>query len=201
VKDIQVKIKTIHLIVIVLIAIIGLTAYLFLRPQSAEVSADDDPFVGPKDAKVTVIEFFDFQCPACRSLEPTVKQVREKYKDRVKFVARDLPISYHTFAQKAAEAAECAHEQDKYWEYHDLLMNGSLDVFTLKEYAKDLGLNTSQFDQCLDSDKYADEVQKDYQDGISYGVSGTPTFFINGQKLSLKYPSDLEGAIESVLSG
>jgi protein-disulfide isomerase len=184
---------------IVSIAIIGLLIYLLLRPQQVVVSADDDPFVGPEKAKATVIEFFDFQCPACRAVEPIVEQARKNYKDRVKFVARDLPITYHQFAQKAAEASECAHEQEKYWEYHDLLMNGSLDIASLKKYAKDLGLDTAQFNECLDSGKYYSETQKDYNDGVSYGVTGTPTFFVNGKKISVKSYADFQAAIESAL--
>lgn len=198
--SIRLKLKTIHLITIVLIAIVGLVAYIVFKPSQAVVSADDDPFVGPENVKVTVIEFFDFQCPACRAIEPAIKQIREAYKDRVKFVARDLPITYHQYAQKSAEASECAHEQDKYWEYHDLLMNGSLDTNSLKKYAKDLGLDTTQFGQCLDSDKYFSETQKDYDDAISYGVTGTPTFFVNGKKISMQSFSDLQNAIDNALA-
>jgi protein-disulfide isomerase len=109
--------------------------------------------------------------------------------------------SIHPWAQKAAEAAECAHEQDKYWEYHDILFqnqdaintqysSGALDavVGTFKDYATQLGLDATAFGQCLDGDKYADEIQKDYQDGVSYGVQGTPAFFINGLLISGAQP-------------
>lgn len=184
------------------IVIIALLAYLLTRPSPPPVvvSTDDSPFIGPANASVTVIEFFDFQCPACRDAEPTIKQIRENYKDKVKFVARNFPLSQHEFAEKAAEASECAFEQNKYWEYHDSLMDGNLDTVSLKQYAKDLGLNTTQFDNCLDSGKYSSQIQKDFQDGISYGVQGTPTFFVNGKQISLTSYSDLQRAIESALN-
>ena len=198
----MIKIKTSYLIAIVFVAIIALLAYLLTRPSPLPVvvSADNSPFIGPANASVTVIEFFDFQCPACRAAEPTIKQIRENYKDKVKFVARNFPLSQHEFAEKASEASECAFEQNKYWEYHDLLMEGNLDIVSLKQYAKDLGLNTTQFDNCLDSGKYFSQIQKDFQDGISYGVQGTPTFFVNGKQISLTSYSDLQRAIESALN-
>ena len=114
----------------------------------------------------------------------TLPQIEENYiqTGKVKFVYRDYPLSFHPHAQTAAEAAECAKEQEKYWEYHDKLYNNinDLDNESLKQYAKDLGLDITQFNECLDSGKMASEVEKDFQDGASYGISGTPTFFING---------------------
>ena len=97
---------------------------------------------------------------------------------------RDFPIPSHTGSQEAAEAAECADDQGKFWEYHDLIWaNRSVDLDSLKGYAAQLGLDTTAFNDCLDSGKHASEVEKDYQDGQSYGVTATPTFFINGQLL------------------
>jgi protein-disulfide isomerase len=99
-------------------------------------------------------------------------------------VYRDFPIKSHPLAQKAAEAAECADDQGKFWEYHDLIWaKGAVDSAGLKAYAAELGLDTATFNDCLDSGKQASEVEKDYQDGESYGVTATPTFFINGQLL------------------
>ena len=101
----------------------------------------------------------------------------------VKFVFRDFPLGFHTYAQKAAEASECADEQGKYWEYHNKLYETQiLDTTSLKQYAGDIGLNTFQFNSCLDSGEYTSEVQADYNDGSSVWVSGTPAFFINGIK-------------------
>ena len=97
---------------------------------------------------------------------------------------RDFPIKSHTSARKAAEATECADDQGKFWQYHDLIWaNGAVDLDSLKGYAAQLGLDTATFNDCLDSGKHASEVEKDYQDGESYGVTATPSFFINGQLL------------------
>jgi protein-disulfide isomerase len=168
-----------------------------------QVSADDDPSWGPADAPVTVIEFSDFQCPFCsRFWNQTLPQIKQEYQDKVRFVYRDFPLSsIHPWAEKAAEAAECADDQDKFWEYHDLIFANQaalgqqlntegLDgvLATFKSYAADLGLDTAPFNDCLDSGKYTSEVQKDLQDGQSYGVTGTPAFFINGQLVSGAQP-------------
>ena len=148
------------------------------------VSVDDDPSWGPADAPVTIVEFSDFQCPYCaRFVTQTLPQIKQQYEGKVRFVFRDFPLStIHENAEKAAEAAGCASDQGKFWEYHDKLFSSqsALDVASLKSYASQLGLDTATFDQCLDSSKYAQEVQKDLQDGTSYGVDGTPAFFVNG---------------------
>ncbi|MEM5804955.1 MAG: DsbA family protein [Candidatus Aenigmatarchaeota archaeon] len=156
--------------------------------QRIQVSPDDDPTKGSANAKVTMIEFSDFQCPFCaRFWKDTLPLLEEEYikTGKLKFVYRDFPLDFHQFAKKAAEAAECANEQNKFWEYHDKLFENqqALDITSLKRYAQELGLDTAKFNECLDSGKYANEVQKDVQDGMAYGVSGTPTFFINGIKV------------------
>jgi len=152
---------------------------------------------------VTIIEFSDFQCPFClRFWNETLPQIKQEYEGKVRFVYRDFPLtSIHEWAQKAAEAAECADDQNKFWEYHDLIfanqsaLNQQLDteglsavLTTFGGYASDLGLDTAAFNDCLDSGKYTSEVQKDVQDGQSYGVTGTPAFFINGQLVSGAQP-------------
>lgn len=152
------------------------------------VSMDDDEVKGDANAPVTIIEFSDYECPFCsRYVEETMPQVVKEYIDtgKVKYVFRDFPLSFHENAQKAAEAAECAGEQGKYWAYHDILFinNTKLAVTNLKQYAKDLNLNTTTFNNCLDNGDMTEEVQKDTADGSRYGVSGTPAFFINGIKL------------------
>ena len=161
------------------------------QPPQIQVSADDDPVLGNPDAPVTIIEFSDYQCPFCRRFwQQTLPLIKQNFIDtgKVKLVYRDFPLNFHQYAQKAAEAAECAGEQGKYWEYHDILFERQAEwsaqgVQKFKDYAVELGLDLEQFSSCLDSGKYAQEVQKDYQDGISYGVRGTPTFFINGVKI------------------
>jgi protein-disulfide isomerase len=151
------------------------------------VSADDDPFWGPEDAAVTIIEFSDFQCAFCkRHFDETLPLLLDTYSDRVRYVFRDFPIStIHPQAFKAAEAAQCAFVQGKFWEYHDVLFQNqtALDVTSLKDHAAAVGLDSGAFDQCLESGGYNEEVQADLDDGSSYGVNGTPTFFINERQV------------------
>jgi len=160
------------------------------------VSSDDDPFKGNPDAHITIIEFSDFQCPFCAQFHSsTLPQIQKNYVDtgKVKFVYRDFPItSIHPNAVPAAVAAECANEQGLFWQYHDKLFEnqnswerlvGENVVNEFKEYAADLGLITSQFNDCFDSAKYLEEVTQDLQDGMSYGVTGTPGFFIGNDQL------------------
>lgn len=160
-----------------------------------EVSADDDPFLGPEKAKVTIIEFTDYQCPFCRRFwKETLDQIKREYINSgkgVKFVLRDFPLtSIHPMAQKLSEATECSREQSKFWEMHDKIFEeqdklgqGTISAYginDIKNWAVQLRLNGGQFNQCLDSGKYADEVRKDFEDGSRAGAGGTPTFFING---------------------
>ena len=173
--------------------------------KKIDVSVDDDPVKGDKNAPVTIIEFSDFQCPFCgKFFKETFGQIDEKYikTGKVKMVFRDFPLSFHENAQKSAEAAECADEQGKFWEYHDMLFENQekLSVEDLKRYAVELGLDKDKFDSCLDSEKYKDEVKKDFSDGQKYGVSGTPAFFINGKLVSGAQPfSAFEKVIEAEL--
>lgn len=166
-----------------------------------EVSVDDDPSIGPENAPITIVEFSDFLCPFCARAKPTIKQILENYGDKVRLVYRDFPI-LGPQSEKAAQAAECADEQGKFWQYHDKLYGNQQAVETenLKQHAERLGLNTTKFNECLDSGKMASEVEKDFQDGQSYGVSGTPAFFINGILVSGAQPySAFEQIIEQEL--
>lgn len=157
-----------------------------MLPPLADVSADDDPVLGAKEATITVIEFSDFQCPYCRQVQPTVKRLLEEYQGKVKLVFRDFPLrNIHPQAQKAAEAAQCAADQQQFWPYHDKLFASSkLNNDDLKQYAQEVGLNIEKFNACLESGTHATEVEKDLQDGQKAGVRATPTFFINGRQLS-----------------
>ncbi|MEM5797447.1 MAG: DsbA family protein [Candidatus Aenigmatarchaeota archaeon] len=165
------------------------------QPPKVQVSVDDDPGKGDKNANVIVIEFSDFQCPFCRRFyTQTLPQLEEEYikTGKVYFVYRDFPLdSIHPGATPAAQAAECADEQGKFWEMHNKIFDeqnkqgqGTVQFSNddLKKWASELGLNIQKFNQCLDSGKYAQEVQKDFQDGVAVGVSGTPTFFIGNSK-------------------
>ncbi len=151
-----------------------------------DISTDDDPALGPTDAQVTIIEFSDYQCPFCkRYVDETLPLILDTYGDRIRYVFRDFPIEQlHPQAMLAAQAAQCAFEQGKFWEYHDMLFQnqGALDTKNLKEYAVKLGLDQATFDGCLDSGEYFQEVQEDFDDALTHGVTGTPTFFINGHK-------------------
>ena len=152
------------------------------------------------------MEFSDFQCPYCaRFFLQTYPQIRQEYEGKIKFVYRDFPLTtIHANAEKAAEATECADEQGKYWEYHDLLWTKqeALDVSSLKSYAAGLGLDTAAFDECLDSGKYASEVEKNLQDGVSYGVQGTPAFLINGLLVPGALPfASFKTVLDAALAG
>jgi len=161
--------------------------------EKVKVSADDDAFKGDKNAPVTIIEFSDYECPFCtRFYTQTLAQIQKEYIDtgKVKFVYRDFPLGFHQNAQKAAEAAECAGEQDRYFDMHDKLFENGVagGVASFKKFAGQIGLNQGDFDNCLDSGEMTSEVKKDFQDGQSYGVSGTPAFFVNGKLISGAQP-------------
>ena len=166
----------------------GKVTVLLEEPASAryEVSGDRGFTRGSKDAPVTIVEFSDFQCPFCKTATTTVKQILDKYPGKVRLVFRDYPLaSIHPQAPKAHEAARCAAEQGKFWEYHDVLFERSprLTPQDLKQYAQELKLDAAAFDQCLDSGKFVAEVDKDFQEGLALGLTGTPSFFINGRQI------------------
>ena len=154
---------------------------------------DDDAVKGNKNAPVTIVEWSDFECPFCvRFYTQTFGKIEEEYINtgKVKFVYRDFPLSFHQNAQKAAESAECAGEQGKFWEMHNLLFEKGVSggVGSFKQYAKEIGLDSGEFNDCLDSGKMASEVSKDFSDGQKAGIQGTPGFIINGQLVSGAQP-------------
>ncbi len=167
---------------------------------------DDDAFKGDKDAPVTIVEWSDYECPFCtRFYSQTLGLIDKEYiqTGKVKFVYRDFPLGFHKNAQKAAEAAECAGEQGKYFEMHDLLFESGVEggVTAFKQYAETIGLDKDEFNSCLDSGEMANEVQEDMQDGQAVGVSGTPGFIINGKLVSGAQPfSVFQQAIEAELA-
>lgn len=181
--------------------------------RRVDVSADDDPVMGSASAAVTIIEFSDFQCPFCRKFwKETLPQIVEEYVDtgKVKFVYRDFPLSFHPGAEPAARAAECADEQGKFWEMHDKIFEeedkqgqGTIqfDEEDLKTWAKGVsGLKYADWEKCFDSGKYADEVANDFSDGTAAGVSGTPSFFINGRQVEGAVPfAEIKAVIEEEL--
>ncbi|WP_455378996.1 thioredoxin domain-containing protein [Petrachloros mirabilis] len=149
------------------------------------VSADDDPFIGPTNAPITIIEFSDFQCPYCKLSSPVLKEVISKYPEKIRLVYRDYPVPNHPHAPKAAEAAQCAAEQGQFWEYHDLLFSRQTpgDGWDYAVLAKELGLQEERFTTCLNTGRYQDEVSKDLRDALKLGITSTPTFFVNGRPL------------------
>jgi len=154
--------------------------------QFAKVDVpSDSPSFGPATAKVTIVEWSDFQCPYCSRAVPVIKQIKDAYGNNVRFVFRHQPLrSIHPQAQLAAEASMAAHEQGKFWEMHDLMFANAraLDRASLEKYAEQVGLNVSKFKAALDSGKYTARVDADSKAGTSFGAGGTPTFFINGRK-------------------
>lgn len=161
-------------------------AVVLLQRPRVEVAFDPARVRGNPRAPVMIVEFSDYQCPYCRSVEPTVKEVLAKYGDKVSFSYRDFPLTaIHSQAMIAAEASRCALEQGKFWEYHDqLFVSSKLEKDSLVEYARGLKLNDKQFESCVNSEKYKAEIGKDQEDGTKAGVNGTPGFFINGVELS-----------------
>jgi len=163
------------------------------------------PTLGKSDAPVTLVEFSDFQCPYCQAAAPTLKQVAEKYGDKVQIVYRQFPLpSLHPFALKAAEASLCANEQGKFWQLHDAMFKDQtkLAVSDLKQTARRLGLDGKKFDDCLDSGRYVEQVQNDQKEGQRIGVTGTPAIFINGVYVeggSVPFPT-IEALIQKELA-
>ena len=142
--------------------------------------------VGPNDAKVTIVEFSDFECPACKVVEPVVQSVLQEYKDKIRYVYRYYPLPAHEFGMIAAQAAQAASLQGKFWEMHKTLFDKSpeLSKDKLISYAMDLGLDAAKFAADLDSDSLKSAITKDQDDGNAVGVDATPTFFINGTKFT-----------------
>lgn len=196
-----------------LLLIIGV-AYFFSGPAPIAETAAIDPAVltegarntfGPADAKVTVVEFSDFQCPACRAAEPLVAQLKSNYGDSVQFVYRHFPLdSIHTNARLAAQASEVAAEQGKFWEYHDLLFGKQtewegitdkdelLNLFA--EYASQLQIDKASFLEKIETQEVAQRVASDADLGSSLQVNSTPTFYVNGQQTTAP---QLISAVES----
>lgn len=166
------------------------TVTVLLERPSVQVSVDDDPAQGNPNAPIKLIEFSEFQCPFCKRARPTIEKVLSTYKDQVYYVFRDFPLSFHKEAKNASLAANCAHEQGKYWEFsHELWENQqALSSEKYTEIAKKIALNLDKYNQCYSSRKFDKEIDKDQNDGIDVGVTGTPAYFINGKFLSGAQP-------------
>lgn len=189
---------TIALVLAMVAALPGLAA----AQASGFIGVDDDPVLGEASARVTIIEFGDYQCPVCRLFwKETLPRIRKEYIEtgKAKLVFRDFPLAGHPMAVPAAMAAECARDQGRFWEYHDKVYReqdrrareGEVAEFRggdLKRWAADIKLDPAAFDACLDSGKYKQEVAADYAAATGVGLNGTPVFFVNGRALFGAHP-------------
>ncbi|MDP2671206.1 MAG: thioredoxin domain-containing protein [bacterium] len=194
--------------------VVGLLAF---NQKPTQVSADkinslvreDSQVLGVADAKATLVEFGDFQCPACATVEPTLQELRTLYKDKVKFVFRHFPLPSHDNALPAARATEAASAQGKFWGYHDLLYQHQTEWSALSDptakfeaYAVGLGLDLEKFQNSYQSGDFDEKIQADKKDGLGLNVAGTPTFYLNGKKLVGNYSlnffkTEVERALEN----
>jgi protein-disulfide isomerase len=177
---------------------------VLLRPPTVDVAYDPARVKGDPNAPVTIVEFSDFQCPFCKKTESTLSGLLSKYSGRVKLAYMDFPLrEIHPQAQTAAEAARCAGEQRKFWEYHDALYRdqSKLNGAELVTHARMLHLDEKSFQSCLESGKYKSKVEADIEQGSKLGIGGTPGFFINGVFLNGAQPqAEFEKIIDSQLA-
>ncbi len=161
------------------------------------------PPKGNPNNPIKIIEFSDFQCPACKASHPIIDRILQDYQGEVVLYYRYFPLPMHENSFIAAEAAECANEQKNFWEYHDILFENQdkLDKENLKKYAKDIELNEEQFNSCLNNEKYKDEITFDISEGKILGIQGTPTFFINDKKVFGGNELELRRLIKEELKG
>jgi len=155
--------------------------FIDLAPPSASVDLADTYIKGSKSAPVVLVEFADYQCPYCQKVHPELDQLRKEFGDKLAIAYKDFPLPMHPYAMKAAEAARCAGIQGKFWEFHDLLFaDKKFEVKDLKEQARAIHLDGERFDSCLDSGQTAGNVERDAEEGRRLGLTGTPSFFVNG---------------------
>jgi protein-disulfide isomerase len=174
-----------------------------LAPPQVEVALGDSPRRGPENAPVLIVEFADYECPYCQRIHPELKKLQEEFAGKVAVAFKDFPLPMHAHAEKVAEAARCAAEQGNFWDFHDLLFDNApkFDPAQLKEHARALKLDAPRFDHCLDAGEQAAAVRKDSAQGQRLGLTGTPSFFINGHYLSgaVKYDT-LREVVEQQLA-
>ena len=150
-----------------------------------DINVGAAPVKGPKNAPITIVEWSDFQCPFCSRVEPTLKQIEEQYKGKVRIAWKNQPLPFHQNAKPAAMAAMAAHEQGKFWQMHDKLFSNqqSLDRASLDKYAQEIGLDMAKYKAAMDSNKFDQVIAADSAEGMKVGANGTPTFFINGRQV------------------
>ncbi len=204
-------IKKLAITGVVIAAIVGIFALAGSgssnTPNEPLNITDSDHIKGPDNAPVTLLEYGDFQCPACGSAFPFVKQLSQEYPDNLRIVYRHFPLNnIHPRANIAAQATEAAALQGEFWQMHDLLFNrqqawvNASDVkATLADYAEEIGLDKDQFLDDLESQEVAQAVQNDRSSALSLNVNSTPTFFVNGDKVQLQSFADLEQAVQEAI--
>jgi formate-nitrite transporter family protein len=163
-----------------------------------EVTADDH-VLGPADAPVTLLEYGDYECPFCRGAFRDVHRLLDRYPGRIRFVFRNFPLAQvHPHAEMAAEAAEAAAAQGKFWEMYELLLQdtSALDLDSLLTYAERLGLDVARFRNEVMGNVYTERISRDIDEGIRNGVNQTPKFYVNGRRIDGKFP--MEGLVEAV---
>ena len=175
---------------------------IYLDVPRVEVEAKG-PSLGPDDAPVTIIEFSDYQCPYCRRAEPVVQQVLERYPSQVRFVFRHFPLErIHSEARGAAEAAACANQQGRFWEFHGKLFapGAKFDAESLRQHASDVELDLEAFQTCVDERRFEADIEADLDAGRQAGVAGTPAFFVNGIRMKGARPlEDFAAVIDKEL--
>lgn len=183
------------LLVTLIQKVVRLESLLFAEPKpeiAARIPDEQGHILGPQNAPVTVVEFADFQCPYCAGAELIVKQILSQYPDKVKFVYRHFPLTtIHPYAMEAAIASECANDQGRFWDIHDLLYSNQneykADNFSNQSFflniSTEAGVNEVEFKKCMDNNEFNEYVTQDISDGLKYGVNGTPTFFVNREKI------------------
>jgi protein-disulfide isomerase len=175
----------------------------YTEPARIAVPTEGRPSKGAPDAPVTIVEFSDFQCPYCATLFSTLKAIEKNYKDQVRIVYLQFPLSQiHRDAEKAAEASLCANEQNQFWQMHDAMFadQARLGVDELRRKAAKISLDMAAFNTCLDSNKYASAIRADIAEGVKAGVKGVPAFFVNGRIYTGNQPYDeIQKAIEEEL--
>jgi protein-disulfide isomerase len=169
---------------ILIIIILWIVLTIVLKPSYPDIYTPKD-VKGNVDAKIQIIEFSDLECPACSTAHPEIAKLVENYGDKVGLIFKHFPLNFHQYARNAAEAAECANDQGKFWEFVSLAYQNqkALSDSNLVNYAEQLNLNTKSFKACLLSDAKEEQVLEEYSDAINLGLKGTPTIIINGKVL------------------
>ena len=197
--------KVLLAIVGITVLVIGLAAVVLTKPAPTYTKNDMVPAYahvkGDPKAKVYLVEFSDFECPACGAVQPTVNALTNQYKDKLLYVYRHFPLSIHPFAQKAAEVSEAANAQGKFWEMHDLLFanQAKLSDQEFSDLAKQLNLDMTKFDADIKNGAYTNRVLDDESAGNTFGINATPTFFLNGKKLDITSYEDLKTAVDEAV--